>query len=517
MRTSTRAIITLAVAALAIYFYPLIYAGNKEKALPTAEEMQRAVQEAFVRSWNGYKEHAWGSDIYHPISQKGENMVGSKPMGWMIVDSIDTMMLMGLDDEVKEARDWIEKNLDYDIDMPVSVFETTIRMLGGLLSAYYLSGDEMYLEKARDLADRILPAFGSPTGIPTEEVNLKRGVPDQAFLYTISSTAEVATLQLEFKYLAHLTKDEKYWRAVENVMKALEATHMPNLLLPIFISPRNGMFSTREIRMGSRGDSYYEYLLKQWLQTSQKEEVYRDMYDETVAGIKQYMVQYSTPNHLLFIGELPQGVGGGQFSPKMDHLVCFAGGMFAIGATNGKTLAEAQAEGWTTEQAEDFALGEQLTRSCVETYLQTATGLGPEIVVFNTDPDSTKDFFIKPLDRHNLQRPETVESLFYLYRLTNDPKYRKWGWQIFQSFEKYGRLEDSSGYTCLRDVETPNGERIDNMESFWLAETLKYLWLLFDDNNTWPLDKVVFNTEAHPLPVIPKSFSTGWERLYPYA
>lgn len=517
MNTYGRSVLTLLVAALAVYYYPVICSRVVSESIPPAAEMQQAVQNAFVNSWNGYKKYAWGSDIYHPVTRKGDNMVGKKPMGWMIVDALDTMMLMGLDDDVKMARDWIDANLDYDIDMPVSVFETTIRMLGGLLSAYYLSNDEMYLEKARGLADRILPAFDSPSGIPTEEVNLARGVAEQAYLYTISSTAEVATLQLEFKYLAHITGEEKYWRAVEKVIQVIEANNMPNALVPIFIAPRTGKFSTREIRMGSRGDSYYEYLLKQWLQTSQKEDVYRDMYDDTVEGIKKYMVGYSRPNRLLFIGELPRGVDGGDFSPKMDHLVCFAGGMFAIGATNGKTLAEAQALEWSDTQAEDFLLGEQLTRSCVETYLQTATGLGPEIAVFNTDPGSKKDFYIKPLDRHNLQRPETVESLFYLYRLTNDKKYREWGWKIFQSFEKYSKLSEDAGYTCLRDVENENGERIDNMESFWLAETLKYFWLLFDDDNTWPLDKIVFNTEAHPLPVIPQSFSTGWERRYPFA
>ena len=103
--------------------------------------------------------------------------------------------------------------------------------------------------------------------------------------------------------------------------------------------------------------------------------------------------------------------------------------------------------------------------------------------------------------QYNLQRPETIESIFYMYRATKDPKYREWGWNIFQSFEKYTKLKD--GYASIDNVKRPDnpGYR-DKMETFYLAETLKYLYLLFsDDPNLIPLDKFVINTEAHPLPV----------------
>ena len=109
-------------------------------------------------------------------------------------------------------------------------------------------------------------------------------------------------------------------------------------------------------------------------------------------------------------------------------------------------------------------------------------------------------FTLQPLDAHNLLRPETVESLYILYQVTKDKKYQDYGWQIFQAFEKYTRIS-SGGYSSLNSVLNTNVSFRDKMESFFLGETLKYLFLLFADVEIVPLDKFVFNTEAHPLPV----------------
>jgi endoplasmic reticulum Man9GlcNAc2 1,2-alpha-mannosidase len=180
-------------------------------------------------------------------------------MGWIIVDALDTMMLMNLTNEVARARKWIVESLNWDQDKEVSLFETTIRTLGGLLSAHYLSGnDDVYLEKAVDLADRLLAGFESPTGIPYASVNLKKqlGIKSHAD-GGASTTAEVSTLQLEFKYLAKLTGETLYWEKVEKVMKALERNKAQDGLVPIFVSPETGLYTTQQIRLGSRGDSYY--------------------------------------------------------------------------------------------------------------------------------------------------------------------------------------------------------------------------------------------------------------------
>lgn len=188
-------------------------------------------------------------------------------LGWIIVDSLDTMMVMNLTTRLADARKWLQRSLSYDQDQDVNTFETTIRMLGGLLSAHYLASrlpdvssrrDPIYLTKAVDLADRLLSAYESPSGIPYASVHIgnKVGLPSHSDGGS-SSMAEAATVQLEMKYLSYLTGNEIYWRKAEKVMKVLDDNAMEGGLLPIFVHPESGRFTTSEIRLGSRGDSYY--------------------------------------------------------------------------------------------------------------------------------------------------------------------------------------------------------------------------------------------------------------------
>ncbi|KAK9377088.1 glycoside hydrolase [Lipomyces chichibuensis] len=479
------------------------------------KDRQNQVKEAFLESWNGYEKYAFGKDIYRPVAKTSRNMA-PEGMGWIIVDCLDTMMIMNLEEPLQHAREWVANNLTYDQDYEVNTFETTIRMLGGLLSAHYLSGyDDMYLEKAVDLANRLLPAFDSATGIPYASVNLQtgKGVPSHDD-GGASSTAEATSLQLEFKYVSKLTGEALYWEKAERVIEVIDSGKAVDGLVPIFIMPETGGFRGDQIRLGSRGDSYYEYLLKQYLQTNSKEDIYRMMYDESMAGVKKRLMQKSMPSGLTYVAELDHGIDGA-LSPKMDHLVCFLPGNLALGSTGGYPLHIAQRTSWTITQASDMKLAKDLARTCYEMYRVTKTGIAPEIVYFNTDPKGTEDISIKWQDSHNLQRPETVESLFILWRITKDPIYREWGWEIFEAFRKYARLVDGTGYTCLESVnEVPPRPR-DNMESFWMAETLKYLYLLFeDDDSILPLENVVFNTEAHPMPKFNMEplFKTGWAR-----
>lgn len=193
----------------------------------------------------------------------------------MIVDSLDTMIIMNLTSQVRHARQWIATSLKYDQDHDVSTFETTIRMLGGLLSAHYLStqyptlapltdddvgaaGEDLYIEKATDLGDRLMSAFNTPTGIPYSSVNLNQseGLRSHAD-GGAASTAEATSVQLEFKYLAKLTGEAEYWKIAEKPMEAVDKAKPKDGLVPIFIHPDTGDFRGENIRLGSRGDSYY--------------------------------------------------------------------------------------------------------------------------------------------------------------------------------------------------------------------------------------------------------------------
>lgn len=429
-------------------------------------------------------------------------------MGWIIVDALDTMILMNLTSRVAHAREWMSTSLTYDQDQDVSTFETTIRMLGGLLSAHYLSneyptlapladddegaaGEDLYLEKAKDLADRLVAAFDSPSGVPYASVNLGKfeGIPahDEG---GASSTAEATTLQLEFKYLAKLTGEKYFWDKAERVMQVVDDNGAQDGLLPIFIYATDGKFRGQNIRLGSRGDSYYEYLIKQYLQTRKQEPVYLEMWDESLQGVRKHLITYTEPSQFTIIGEKPSGLTG-KLSPKMDHLVCFMPGTIALAATKGLTEAEARKlPTWTDKDEADMKLARELMHTCWGMYKYMATGLAAEITYFNIanpplpesaphqapagfdeDPEATwrKDYDVHSNDVHNLQRPETVESLFYMWRITGDVKYREWGWEMFKSFLKYTQVEENGDFSSLSKANVIPPVMRDNMESFWLV------------------------------------------------
>lgn len=479
-------------------------AGGKKSKVDW-EKRRQAVKDAFLLSWGAYEEHGWGYDEYHPVSKNGRYMAEPNGMGWIIVDALDTLMIMNLTKELHHAREWVSTTLDYDKKQDVNTFETTIRMLGGLLSAHYLqeilpgmkperaNEEDLFLEKATDLADRLMGAFESQSGVPWASVILKDGKGEASHADGgASSTAEATTLQLEMKYLAYLTGEAHYWEKAEKVMQVVDNNGAKDGLLPIFIYASTGLFRGKEIRWGSRGDSYYEYLIKQYLQTQKQEPIYQDMWTESLNGAKKHLLTYTKNSHLTVLAERPEGIEG-HLHPKMDHLVCFLPGTIALAVTGGATLAEAKKQpGWGKQQEEDMQLARELAKTCMGMYKVTATGLAPEIAHFELD-DPPKmyrteilasktdlepegegwkaDFNIKAADAHNLQRPETVESLLYMWRITGDEIYREWGWDMFQSFVNYTMVENNGGFTSVGDVRTIPPPQRDNMESFWLVSS----------------------------------------------
>ncbi|XP_070582176.1 endoplasmic reticulum mannosyl-oligosaccharide 1,2-alpha-mannosidase-like [Ptychodera flava] len=447
-------------------------------------ERQQAVVNAFKHAWKGYKQYAWGHDELKPVSKRHSEWFR---LGLTLVDGLDTMYIMGLHEEFQEARDWVANKMDVNPNVDVNLFETTIRVLGGLLSTFHLSGDNVFLEKAVKLGDALLPCFNSNSKVPYSDVNLKTHRAHAPKWGPDSTVSEVSTIQLEFRDLTFTTGDPKYKTAVDTVMDHLLTLPKKDHLVPIFINANTGQFRQGStITLGARGDSYYEYLLKQWVQTGQSELRLKDEYVNAIEGVRKHLVRESVPSGLTYVGEL---VSGNNISPKMDHLVCFLPGTLALGYVNG--LSESHLE-----------LSESLLYTCYQMYASMPTFLSPEIVYFNTMTHGREDITVKSADTHNLLRPETIESLFYLYRVTLDNRYREWGWSIFQAFERYTKIE-GGGYSSIDNVKNVNHPGFkDKMESFFLGETLKYFYLLFsDDLDLLSLDKYVFNTEGHPLPI----------------
>ncbi|KAE9609876.1 hypothetical protein Lal_00006344 [Lupinus albus] len=459
-------------------------------------QRREKVKDAMLHAWTSYENYAWGMDELKPETRIGVDSFGG--LGATLVDSLDTLYIMGLDSQFKRAREWIAKSLYFNKDIEVSVFETTIRVLGGLLSAYDLSDDKLFLEKARDIADRLLPAWKTPSGIPFNRINLANGnANNPRWQRGNSILADSGSEQLEFIALSQRTKDPKYQQKVEKVIKELRRIFPKDGLLPIYINPLTGIVSTGTITFGAMGDSFYEYLLKAWIQGNKTEAVkfYREMWETSMKGLES-LVRKSTPSSFTYISEKL----GNELYHKMDELACFVPGMLALGSS-----------GYSPGEAGKFmSLAEELAWTCYNFYQSTPTKLAGENYFFRKEEDMTVG------TSWNIQRPETIESLFYLWRLTGNKTYQEWGWDIFQAFENNSRTE--TGYVGLKDVTT--GDKDNMMQSFFLAETLKYLYLLFSPPSIISLDEWVFNTEAHPLRIVTRNdpheeLSVGQEEKFP--
>ncbi|XP_057421714.1 mannosyl-oligosaccharide 1,2-alpha-mannosidase MNS1-like [Lotus japonicus] len=444
---------------------------------PISIHRREKVKDAMLHAWTAYEKYAWGMDELKPQSMNGVDSFGG--LGATLVDSLDTLFIMGLDSQFRRASEWIAESLHFNKNIEVSVFETTIRVLGGLLSAYDLSGDKVFLEKARDIADKLLPAWDTPSGIPYNRINLENGnTNNPRWTRGNSILADSGSEQLEFIALSQRTNDPKYQQRAEKVIKQFRKIFPEDGLLPIYIDPKTGTKPSGAITFGAMGDSFYEYLLKAWVQGNKTETVkfYREMWETSMKGLES-LIRKSTPSSFVYITEK---LGNGLFD-KMDELACFVPGMLALGSSR--------------EGDKYMSLAEELAWTCYNFYQSTPTKLAGENYYFRKDEDMTVG------TSWNILRPETIESLFYLWRFTGNKTYQEWGWNIFQAFEKNSRTE--TGYVGLKDVTT--GAKDNMMQSFFLAETLKYLYLLFSPSSLISLDEWVFNTEAHPLRIVTRN------------
>lgn len=462
---------------------------EKEQSDALARSRRLHVKRAMQHAWRSYEKFSFGQDELMPQSGKGSTHWGG--MGTTLVDSLDTLWLMGMKEEFQRARDWVAHHLSFDQVGSVSFFETTIRSLGGLLSAYDWSHDNVFLEKAQDLGSRLFHAFDSPSGLPYGQVHLgSNRVSNIGWTGGNAILAEAGTCQLEFRYLSKTTANPDYKEKSEHAFMLLKEMNPPHALYPNFVknAVNKPVFANNKVTFGAMADSFYEYMLKLWLQGGKTEDVYREMYDESMQGMHDVLLQTSTPSGLVFIADR----NGGRLDTKMDHLVCFMGGLLALGAyTDPLGLDSARAQ-------RDLKTAKALTYTCYQMYARMETGIAAEYVQFYPN----KDFEPGRGARHYLLRPETVESFFILSYLTGDPVYREWGWEVFQSIERYCKTD--LAYGALSNVQDTNGKPRDSMESFFLAETLKYLYLLFDpDTEVDILHKHVFNTEAHPVRIFP--------------
>jgi len=423
------------------------------QAPPTAAE----VRAAFLHAWQGYRRYAWGHDDLDPLSRKPHDWYGISLL-MTPVDGYDTMLLMGLGDEAADAKRLILDRLSFDRDVSVQVFEVTIRLLGGLLSAYEMDGDPRFLRLATDLGDRLLPAFRSPTRMPFRYVNLRTG----ATRDPVSNPAEIGTLMLEFGTLARLTGRSVYYDTAKRAAVQLFQRRSDLGLVGSTIDVRTGAWQDSTSHVGGGIDSWYEYLLKSWRLFG--DEDFRRMWETSVGPMHRYLADERFGG--LWYGQANMATGA-RLGTRFGSLEAFLPAVLALSGDTAKAgrLMTSVNRMWTT---------------------------------FDIEPETLDYATMRIGDEPGYElRPEALESAYSLYRLTGDERYRRMGVAMWSAIDRWTRTD--AGFAALADVRTK--AKRDRMHSFLFAETLKYAYLLLAPAETLDLNRVVFNTEAHPLRV----------------
>lgn len=495
-----------------------------------------AVKEAFLHSWEGYKKNAWLQDEVAPLSGSWSNGFG----GWgaTLVDSLDTLWIMGLHKEFNVAIKYLRK-IDFTTSTAdtLNVFETTIRYLGGFLSAYDVSGHkhDILLEKAIELGDMLYMAFDTPNRMPVTRWdwrNTARGGDQQADMHTL--LAEMGSLTLEFTRLSQLTGNHKWYDAVARVTNRLQDwqnhTKIPGLWPQMLDAKHLDFHKGTTFTLGGMSDSFYEYMPKQYLMLGGRNDQYRDMYFSALESAKEHLFfRPLNPNNdkMLIPGTLNRASAMNiKLVPKAEHLVCFAGGMVALAAK-------------VFQQTHELETARQLVDGCLWAYESTPSGIMPEIFTavpckdvadrtcawseeswYHAVEAHTSSIAVEPLqpaepaqqviarkglppgivditDSRYRLRPEAIESLFVLYRITGDETLQDKAWKMFQSISNATRTEIA--FAAVSDVTEEPPPLEDSMESFWTAETLKYFYLIFSEPDVISLDDYILNTEAHPF------------------
>ncbi|KAL4832064.1 hypothetical protein H8958_019176 [Nasalis larvatus] len=457
-------------------------ADESQEPQSRVRAQREKVKEMMQFAWQSYKRYAMGKNELRPLTKDGYegNMFGGLS-GATVIDSLDTLYLMELKEEFQEAKAWVEENFHLNVSGEASLFEVNIRYIGGLLSAFYLTGEEVFRIKAIRLGEKLLPAFNTPTGIPKGVVSFKSGSWGWATAGSSSILAEFGSLHLEFLHLTELSGNQVFAEKVRNIRKVLRKIEKPFGLYPNFLSPVSGNWVQHHVSVGGLGDSFYEYLIKSWLMSGKTDMEAKNMYYEALEAIETYLLNVS-PGGLTYIAEWR----GGILDHKMGHLACFSGGMIALGAEDAKE----------EKRVHYRELAAQITKTCHESYARSDTKLGPEAFWFNSGREAVAT---QLSESYYILRPEVVESYMYLWRQTHNPIYREWGWEVVLALEKYCRTE--AGFSGIQDVYSSTPSHDNKQQSFFLAETLKYLYLLFSEDDLLSLEDWVFNTEAHPLPV----------------
>ena len=411
-------------------------------------------------AWRNYRERAFGKDQIRPISGGFESypLHGGPHLGLSLTEALDTLWLMGMDAEFGEGVAWIKAHQTFDVDGEVSVFETSIRLVGGLLSAHHACGDPALLAGARDLADRLAPAFTkSPSGLPYRYVNLRTGaVRDPA-----TNPAEVGTYLPEWGTLSRLTGDPRYHDLAKRAVTVLYAKRSRLDLIPDKVNAETGELMSRRATIAPPSDSFYEYLWDGWDLLGDRD--CKRMYDVLTAAVLRHQPQ-RIDGRLWFVDV--DFETGAVLSREQDELAAFYGGLLAQGGARATGAANARAWAWL--QARDHVLPEGWDAANGRITLKT-----------------------------NDLRPELADAALNLWLIDRAPEWREVGRTHFLNMRRWNRAP--YGYADIADVTARPMTQSDHCPGYWWSEQMKYYWLLFSDTPRFDYASNYLSTEGNVL------------------
>lgn len=417
------------------------------------------VRNEMKRSWQSYRQYAWGDDVLLPLSKKGfnwyENSLGISPY-----DAYSSLKVMGLDEEADEVEQYaLAKN--WDIDVSVQVFEVNIRILGGLLSMYEYSRNPKVLAKTIDFADRILPAFDSPTGLPYHSINLKTGKTSGdrgEGSGTQINVAQAATYLFEFGILSYYSHDPKYYQAAKRATKAIYERRSKIGLPGEHIDVETGEWvGTQWHHLQAGVDAYYEYMYKSWMIFPDPE--IKAIWDDSIAKINQYLTDDYEGKRFYAIVDMHSG-------KLLKRSVSLYDAFFpAIQAISGDIEnAEKNQHTWH--------------------WIWNKYGLLPTRYHYEDDR----------IEHANSElNPEIIESAYYLHEITGKPEYLDMVKTYWRDMKACCR--NDTAFHAVSDVESKKPR--DYLATYFYAETLKYFYIAFAGKDKFDFEKHVFNTEAH--------------------
>jgi len=452
---SRRRVMAAATAAIGAGLAP---AAGAARSGAEWRALASSVRDEMAWAWDLYREHAWGKDEIRPVSGTTSSFpLKNHHLGLSLIEALDTLWVMGLDSRFAEGVAWVKANADFDVDGEVSVFETSIRLVGGLLSAHHACGDPVLLAKAKDLADRLLPAFDTPTGFPYRFINLRTG----AVRDPETNPAEIGTFLPEWGTLSRLTGDRRYHDVTRNAMVKLFARRSKLDLLAVRIDARTGAWLDRRATVGSYADSYYEYLWDAWQLFGDAE--CRRMYDVCTAAILRHQ-QVRRGGHL-WIADVDFETGA-VVSSEQDELASFYGGV--LGQGGGRGICANVTESWGA--------------------LQHRYGILPEGYDYEAG---------KPTAVGNALRPELADAAFNLWLIDRDPRWREVARTHFLAMKRWNKAR--YGYTDLADVTSDPKRQADHCPGYWWSEQMKYYYLLFADTPRFDYRRNYLTTEGNVL------------------